>query len=415
MPTHRPPQTNHNRTAPWERFFARVLSPLEQFIEQQSTSSFLLLACTLLALGLANSSVSDAFLQWLHTPIAISVGTARFELGLQHWINEALMSFFFLLVGLELKRELLMGELANKQRAALPVIAAIGGMMVPAIIYWLWNPTGAAAAGWGIPMATDIAFAIGVLSALSKRISPALATFLIALAIVDDIGAVLVIAVFYTEQLHSEALLIAALLTVILVILNLGGIHRITPYLLIGALLWCAMFNSGIHATLSGIILAFAIPARPKNNLQPAPGSLLERHLHFLVAFLIVPLFALTNAAIPIHWHTLTETLAHPVTLGVFSGLLIGKWIGVTGASWIAIKLGIAALPTGLHMRHLHGIGLLAGIGFTMSIFVADLAFSTQPDTLLMAKTGILLASLTAALFGYCWLRFACYHSKINP
>lgn len=414
MPSDHTTDTSHSRTAPWERAFTRVLTPLEQFTQQQSTSSFLLLACTAIALVLANSSFSEQYLHLLHTPIAISVGTARFELGLQHWINEALMSFFFLLVGLELKRELLVGELADRQRAALPAIAAIGGMVIPAAIYWYWNPSGIAEAGWGIPMATDIAFAIGALGALGKRISPALATFLIALAIVDDIGAVLVIACFYTEKLNTEALLISVLLTTILVTFNLGGIRRVVPYLLVGALLWCAMLNSGIHATLAGIVLAFTIPTRPKNNTQQSPAQFLEHQLHFLVAFFVVPLFALANAAIPIDWSAITDTIAHPVTLGVTSGLLLGKWLGITGASWLAIKTGIAAMPNGMSMRHVHGIGLLAGIGFTMSIFVADIAFSSAPELLLMAKTGILMASIASAILGYCWLRFACNDSRMR-
>ena len=457
MPADHTTETNPIRTALWERTFTRVLTPLAQFIQQQSTSSFLLLLCTVIALALANSSFSEAYLHLLHTPISVAVGSARFEMSLQHWINEVLMSFFFLLVGLELKRELVLGELADKQRAALPAIAAIGGMVVPATVYWLLNPSGASAAGWGIPMATDIAFAIGALSALGKRISPALVTFLIALAIVDDIGAVLVIAFFYTEQLHTAALLICLLLTAVLVILNLGGIRHLAPYLLVGVLLWCAMLNSGIHATLAGVVLAFTIPMHPKystphfvsavnelarqmqsnvNNkpsahenetlhvqiatleknleLAQAPAQRLEHQLHFSVAFLVVPLFALANAAIPIRWNELATTLAHPVTLGVTGGLIVGKWLGVVAASWLAVKLKVAALPIGVQMRHIHGIGLLAGIGFTMSIFVADLAFSSTPELLLMAKTGILFASFAAAFFGYCWLRFACNSSRMH-
>lgn len=384
-----------------------IITNLSQFIRQQSTSSFLLLLCAAIALVLANSGFSEQYLHLIHAPLAISLGTVRFELSLQHWINEALMSFFFLLVGLELKRELLLGELADRQRAALPAIAAIGGMVIPAALYWLWNPSGITKAGWGIPMATDIAFAIGALSALGKRISPTLATFLIALAIVDDIGAVLVIACFYTEKLHTEALLISVLLTAILIAFNLSGIRRLTPYLLVGVLLWCAMLNSGIHATLAGIVLAFTIPT--------SPAQYLEHRLHVPVAFFVVPLFALTNAAIPIHWNAITNTFAHPVTLGVISGLMLGKWLGITSASWLAIKTGIATLPSGLSMRHIHGIGLLAGIGFTMSIFVADLAFTAVPELLLMAKTGILIASITSAVFGYCWLRFACNDSRMPP
>ncbi len=402
-------QPEHIRAAPWEPAFARVLLPLERFVQQQSTSSLLLLTCTILALIFANSRFDELYLHTLHIPIAISVGTFRFELSLQHWINEALMSFFFLLVGLELKRELLIGELADKQRAALPAIAAIGGMVVPALLYWLWNPSGIEKSGWGIPMATDIAFAIGALSALGKRIPTALATFLIALAIVDDIGAVIVIACFYTEQLHTTPLLICVLLTALLIVFNLGGIRHLAPYLFVGILLWCAMLNSGIHATMAGVILAFTIPVRAKQ----APAQRLEQQLHFLVAFIVVPLFALANAGIPIHWNDIAHLSAHPVALGVTCGLILGKWLGITGACWLAIKTGIASLPPAMQMRHIHGLGLLAGIGFTMSIFIADLAFTATPELLLLAKTGILLASFLAAILGYCWLRFAYCSDKM--
>lgn len=450
-----PPAVN---IAPWEQAFDRILSPLEDFIHKQTTSSILLMLCTVAALLLANSPLGEHYLHSLHTPVALSIGAWRFELGILHWINEALMGAFFLLVGLELKRELLVGELADVRRAALPIVAAIGGMVVPAGLYWLWNPEGAAAAGWGIPMATDIAFAVGALSLLGKRIPPALVTFLIALAIVDDLGAVLVIALFYTEQLHLGALLVAGAMTLLLVSLNLGGIRRVQPYLLVGVLLWCAMLSSGVHATLAGVILAFTIPIRPKYDprhfisevrelangmenslhwqrdiihneqlrsqvitlenaveLVQAPAQRLEQNLHLPVAFLVIPLFALVNAAIPVELARLGETLLHPITTGVATGLVAGKWLGVTGASWLAIRAGIATMPTGLTMRHVNGIGLLAGIGFTMSIFVADLAFTATPELLLMAKTGILLASLFAGVAGYCWLRFFCgCHTSAN-
>jgi NhaA family Na+:H+ antiporter len=438
-------------TSPWERIFDRVLTPLDDFIHQQITSSILLMVCAITAMLIANSTWGEHYLHFLHTPAAISIGDHRFELGLLHWINEALMSFFFLLVGLELKRELLVGELADVKRAALPIIAAIGGMAIPAALYWWWNPQGVSVAGWGIPMATDIAFAVGVLSLLGERIPKTLVTFLIALAIVDDLGAVMVIAFFYTEHLNISALLIAGALTALLITFNLGGIRRVLPYMLVGILLWCAMLSSGVHATLAGVILAFTIPIRPKYNarhfisevrelsqkmenslrdspdilhnetlrsqvialeqgveLVQAPAQRLELNLHVVVAYLVIPLFALANAAIPVDITEILNIISHQVTAGVISGLIVGKWLGVTAASWLAIKTGLAAMPTGLTMRHIHGIGLLAGIGFTMSIFVADLAFTSEPDLLLMAKTGILLASVISGIGGYCWLRFCC-------
>jgi NhaA family Na+:H+ antiporter len=445
------PQYKAVNSAPWEKAFDRILSPLEEFIHQQTTSSILLIICTIVALVIANSPMGEHYLHNLHTPIAISVGTWRFELSILHWINEALMGAFFLLVGLELKRELLVGELASIRRAILPIAAAIGGMAVPALLYWAWNPEGIAAAGWGIPMATDIAFAVGALSLLGKRIHPTLVTFLIALAIVDDLGAVLVIALFYTEHLNLTALILAGALTLLLISFNLGGIRRVLPYMLVGTLLWGAMMSSGVHATLAGVILAFTIPIRPKYDprhfvkevreltgqmekslhwhldithneklrsqvmalengvkLVQAPAQRLEQTLHLPVAFFIIPLFALANAAIPVDLASISHTVMHPVTAGVVSGLVIGKWLGVAGASWLVIKAGIAAMPVGLTMRHIHGIGLLAGIGFTMSIFVAELAFTNEPDMLLMAKTGILMASVISGFCGYCWLRFYC-------
>jgi Na+:H+ antiporter, NhaA family len=445
------PQEKPVNTAPWEQAFDRVLTPLEDFVHQQTTSSILLMICTASALLLANSGLGQHYLHLLHLPVSISAGNARFDLELSHWINEALMSFFFLLVGLELKRELLVGELADVRRAALPIIAAVGGMAVPAALYWCWNHQGAGAAGWGIPMATDIAFAVGVLSLLGERIPKSLITFLIALAIVDDLGAVMVIALFYTEQLNFVALAVAGLLTGVLVTFNLGGIRRVLPYMLVGILLWCAMLSSGVHATLAGVLLAFTIPIRPKYNarhfisevqqlshqmenslhdcpdilhndalraqvialeqgveLVQAPAQRLELNLHVVVAYLVIPLFALANAGIPFDIAAISHTIAHPVTAGVMTGLVLGKWLGVAGASWLAIKTGLAAMPNGLGMREIHGIGLLAGIGFTMSIFVADLGFTAEPELLLMAKTGILLASATSGICGYCWLRFYC-------
>lgn len=446
---------NRNRAdvhnAPWENAFNRVLDPLQEFTGKQVTSSLLLMACTATALVLANSPLAESYAHLLHTPIALTLGEQQFSLSLQHWINEALMGFFFLLVGLELKRELMVGELADPRRAALPIAAALGGMVIPAGIYWLWNPQGVAGAGWGIPMATDIAFAVGALNLLGKRIPSSLVTFLIALAIVDDLGAVLVIALFYTQQLDLQALLAAGLLTGLLISLNLGGVRRVLPYMLLGILLWCAMLNSGVHATLAGVILAFTIPIQPKYNprhfineikeltdkmesslhshadiihneelrsqvsaletgveLVQAPAQRLEHELHIPVAYLIIPLFALANAAIPLDITALGKTLTHPVTTGVALGLVIGKWIGVTLSSWLALRSTLATMPAGLSMKHIHGIGLLAGIGFTMSIFVADLAFNAEADMLLMAKTGILFASLFSGIAGYCWLRFFC-------
>jgi len=360
------------------------------------------------------------------------------------------MALFFFVVGLELKREILVGELANPRMAALPIVAAIGGMLVPALIYFSINPEGDAARGWGIPMATDIAFALGAIALLASRVPRALITFLVALAIVDDLGAVMVIAVFYTEKLSMGWLMTSAMFFGLLMVLNIAGIRKITPYFILAVFLWYAMLESGVHATLAGILGAFTVPARPKYNpthfsnhikesialfdashvpgqsimtndklrgivhslesgaLQvQAPLQRLEHAWHLPVAYLVIPVFALFNAGIPLEFASIGDTLTHPVTLGVSMGLVVGKVLGISGFSWVAIKLGIGRLPAGTRFNQIIGVSLLGGIGFTMSIFIAELGFAHQPQLLLMAKTGILFASLFAGIAGFIWLYLA--------
>jgi len=435
--------------APWEKSFDKILTPFEEFLHRQTTSGLLLIATAILALVLANSSLSGAYLHWVHTPVAISIGDWSLEKTLQHWVNDGLMALFFFVVGLELKREILVGELAVPRQAVLPIIAAVGGMVVPALIYYICNPEGEAARGWGIPMATDIAFAIGALVLLADRVPKALITFLVALAIVDDLGAVVVIALFYTDQLIWEALVLAAVLLGVLIVFNRAGIRQPLPYFLVGALLWFALLKSGVHATLAGVLTAFSIPARPKYdprrfsehvkalmarfdtshqpgksimtnvNLRAVVQSLissvrmvetplqrLEHRMHLPVAFLVIPLFAFINAGIPLSFATLADTLVHPVTLGVVFGLVLGKFLGIAGASWLALKLGIAQLPAQTRFSQIAGVALLAGIGFTMAIFIAELGFANQPEYLLMAKTGVLVASILAGAGGFFWLRW---------
>ena len=436
-------------TAPWEKSFERILTPLEQFIHKQTTSGVLLMICAVIALAIANSPAHLGYEKLLHKEISIAFSTASFSLSIHHWINELLMALFFLVIGLELKRELLVGELSTPRQALLPIMAAIGGMVVPAAFYLLLNPEGPAAKGWGIPMATDIAFAIGALSLLGARVPKNLVTFLIALAIVDDLGAVAVIALFYTDELNMIALSYAALCTGILLSFNLGGIRHGLPYAMVGALLWAAMLASGIHATIAGIVIAFAIPIRPKFDprlfitrvrelndkmeksvqedpdiihnyelrsmvntlgdavyLVQAPAQRAELGFHLPVAYLVIPIFALANAGIPIEFSSFDDYLVHPISLGVMAGLLLGKTVGITGFTWVTLKLGWATLPEGLRMSHVFGVSLLGGIGFTMSIFIADLGFVDYPQDLLMAKTGILTASLIAGLGGFAWLYF---------
>lgn len=440
-------KTGEVYTAPWEKAFDRVLTPLEEFIHRQTTSAILLMLCAVMALYLANSRWNETYHHLVEMPFTIGFQNYFLSMSLHHWINDGLMAIFFFVVGLELKREILVGELSNPKQALLPIIAAFGGMLMPALIYIGINPQGPTFSGWGIPMATDIAFALGTLALLGNRIPKSLLTFLVALAIVDDLGAVLVIAVFYTETLDWTALAVVFLLLGFLVSLNLGGIRQPLPYILVGMLLWLAMLKSGVHATLAGIFLAFSIPMSPKYDprrflfhankmvkqiqeaydkekniikneemrsrlialsdgvqLVQAPAQALEHKMHMPSAYLIIPIFSLANAGIPIDWASLGSNLMNPVTSGIVAGLVGGKLIGVFGFTWIAVRLGLSPLPEGLNFKHIVGVGLMAGIGFTMSIFIAELGFTHHPKDLLMAKTGILLASLIAGLSGYIWL-----------
>jgi NhaA family Na+:H+ antiporter len=433
--------------APWEQAFNRVLTPIEEFIHRQTSSGILLMLCAIAALIIANSSWAETYQHILEMPFTIGMGEWVLSMSLHHWINDGLMALFFFVVGLELKRELLVGELSNFRAALLPIIAAIGGMMLPAVIYMGLNPAGHTFDGWGVPMATDIAFALGVLALLGGRAPKALLGFLVALAIVDDLGAVLIIAIFYTEQLNFNVLIAAIAILLLLASLNLGGIRKPLPYVLLGLFLWFAFLKSGIHATLAGILLAFLIPIRPKYNPErflqranqllqeirenfqeepniiknykmrakvhalengihkvQAPAQVLEYHMHIPTAYLIVPIFSLANAGVPIAWSELGNTILHPVSLGVIAGLVLGKLLGISGFVWLAIKLKIGKLPPDLNMKHIIGASLLGGIGFTMSIFIAELGFAHSPEDLLMAKTGILFASLIAGISGYLWL-----------
>jgi NhaA family Na+:H+ antiporter len=433
--------------APWEKSFDKILTPFEEFIHRQTTSGLLLMGMAILALILANGPYAEAYSKVIHTYISIGVGEWRLKMTLQHWVNDGLMVFFFFVVGLELKREFLVGELADPRNAAMPIAAAIGGMVVPALIYFAINPSGDAALGWGVPMATDIAFAVGALALLASRVPRALITFLVALAIVDDLGAVMVIAFFYTESIAMVPLMVAGALFALLLALNMIGIRKTIPYFILAVFLWYALLQSGVHATIAGILGAMTVPATPKFDPQrfsecitnlmhkfdashqhgksimtneslrgvvqtlgngvhsvEAPLQRLEHIWHLPVAYLVIPIFALVNAGIPLEFDSLSETMKHPVLIGVSLGLVVGKFIGITGFSWLVLKLGFAQLPKGTRFTQIAGVSLLAGIGFTMSIFVAQLGFGEREDLLLMAKTGILAASLLTGVAGYVWL-----------
>ncbi|RLJ18149.1 Na+/H+ antiporter NhaA [bacterium endosymbiont of Escarpia laminata] len=441
--------TKKEFVAPWEKAFDRVLTPLEEFIHRQTTSGVLLMLCAVVALYVANSQWNEAYHHLLELPFTIGVPGFQLSKSLHHWINDGLMAMFFFVVGLELKREILVGELADPKQAVLPIVAAIGGMLVPVFFYISFNPEGHTLNGWGVPMATDIAFALGALALLGKRVPKNLLTFLVALAIVDDLGAVLVIALFYTETINIPALAIAAAMLGLLVSLNLGGIRRPLPYILLGVVLWIAMLKSGVHATLAGIFLAFTIPMRPKYDpdrflsqinkmvgqikrayqreenivindelrarvralgegvqLVQAPAQILERKMHLPSAYLVIPIFSLANAGIPIDWSSIGSIVTHPVSVGIATGLVFGKLIGIAGFSWVAVRLGLTTLPHGLNFKHIVGVALMGGIGFTMSIFIAELGFAHHAEDLLMAKTGILFASALAGVSGFLWLYF---------
>jgi len=433
--------------APWEKAFKRITTPFEHFLHAQTTTGLVLMCMTILALLLANSPLYDSYSHFFHTYIKFTVGSWELKYSLHHWINDGLMATFFFIIGLEIKREVTAGELANIKAAMLPILAAIGGMVVPAMIYLSINGGGPGANGWGIPMATDIAFAISALVLLGRRVPTALVTFLVALAIVDDLGAVLVIALFYTETINLIPLGLSGAMFLLLIAFNRFGIHMILPYFIVGLFLWVFMLESGVHATIAGVLAALAIPSKPKKapasfaedtkklideydkypvtedhimhekqkailtNIKDridevgTPAARLEHTLHLPVALIIIPLFALANAGIKIDFSSIGSTILEPVSLGIIGGLIFGKVIGIFGISWLAIKLKIAKLPENSTMSQVFGVSFLAGIGFTMSIFVADLAFVGHPEFVFQAKVGILSASLFAGLFGYLWLR----------
>ena len=409
----------------WERLFGKLLTPIEAFTRNSSASGILLIVCTLAALIIANSPWSDGYHHLLHQPLAVSLGDYKIEMSLHHWVNDGLMALFFYLVGLEIKHEVMVGELSSLSQAALPIIAAIGGMIAPALVYSAINAGGAGSAGWGISMATDIAFAIAVLILLGDRIPAGLVTILVALAIVDDLGAVVVIALFYTETIQVGPLLAALGCFALQLALNRFGVRKPWPYLTIALVMWALMLFSGVHATIAGVLGALATPVRTLYNPEEfsrearklldkfdiyrrrehdfleserlvgvlhtlnyginqaqAPLQRLEHSLHDPVYFLIIPLFAFFNA-----------------------GVTIGKFVGVFGAVWLSVRLGIGKLPTGVNFRHVCGMGILAGIGFTMSIFISELAFKGEDLLLNNAKIAILAASIIASLAGYAWLR----------
>lgn len=424
----------------------KILFPFQEFIKKEASSGILLVLCTLLALAWANSPWYYGYVSLWETKVSISFGGFVLEEPLIHWINDGLMALFFFIVGLEIKREILVGELASSRKAALPIAAALGGMLVPAGIYAALNAGKIGAPGWGIPMATDIAFALGVLALLGNRVPLGLKVFLTALAIVDDLGAVLVIALFYTAEISWISLGFAAGLLTFLLAANLAGVRHPMIYFLLGCCVWLALLKSGIHATVAGVLVAMTIPARARLNtdeflgrgrallreiedagisgenepliedqraaiqaLESAiehvemPLERLERIMHPWTTFFILPLFALANAGVVLSGN-FSEALTSLVSLGIIGGLVVGKQIGITFFSWLAVRGGIASLPDRVSWLQIYGVGWLGGIGFTMSLFVAGLAFGNSP-LLPVAKLGILISSLIAGIIGWILLK----------
>ncbi|MBZ0198835.1 MAG: Na+/H+ antiporter NhaA [Ignavibacteriaceae bacterium] len=433
----------------------KIARPFQKFLHTESSGGIILLAATVVALIWANSPWSSLYNDLWHSHFKIGFDNFNLDYSLHHWINDGLMVIFFFVVGLEIKRELLVGELSSVRQAALPIAAALGGMIVPAAIYFAFNSTGNETAGWGIPMATDIAFVVGLFALLGKNVPVSLKIFITALAIVDDIGAVLVIAVFYSSEISLIALGIAAGLILLLILLNKLGVRSILIYSVVGFILWLAFLKSGIHATIAGVLLAFTIPAYSRLNTKEfldkgnyllkefdyageeganiltneprqsivqelksgvakmmTPLQIFEHGLHPWVSFFIMPVFALANAGVGFS-SDFFDHLVSPVSVGIIAGLFAGKQLGIFSFSWLAVKLGIAAKPNGVTWKLIYGAAVMAGIGFTMSLFISNLAFA---DELLVkiSKVGILTASFLSGVIGFIILKTSINKTSIN-
>ncbi|MHA6289171.1 Na+/H+ antiporter NhaA [Maricaulis sp. CAU 1757] len=372
-----------------------ILARLNEFLRLESAAGLILIVAAALALIAANSPLAELRDGLLATPIAIEVGALAIDKPLTLWINDLLMAVFFLLVGLEIKREVLEGQLNSLDKSALPLVAALGGMVGPVLVYLAFNAdTPATQSGWAIPAATDIAFALGILLLLGKRVPTALKVLLLAIAIIDDLGAILIIALFYTEQVALQPLALAVAASAMLIALNRGRVQSLPIYLLVGAVLWTCLLKSGVHATLAGVITALAVPLQSRDDASHSPLHALEHKLHPWVAFGVLPIFAFANAGVAFGGLTLGDLTA-PVTLGIIAGLVIGKQFGVFGAMALAIRLRIARRPEGVSWLHLYGLSCLTGVGFTMSLFIGGLAFA-DPDLMERVRLGVLVGSALA-------------------
>jgi NhaA family Na+:H+ antiporter len=440
-----------------QRSLEYMHEPFSSFIRAQTTSSLFLLLSTIVALWWANSVYSSTYINLVHTPIGVFLGDFEFRASLKHIINDGLMVVFFLLLGLEIKREVLSGDLAQPENRRMLIFCAIGGMVVPAVIYSLLNWGLDTQIGWGIPMATDTAFALGVLTIVRKHVPVSLLTFIVGLAIVDDVGAILVIALFYTQEISVMHLSSAFALIAFLAAANYAGVRQPIFYITIGVASWWMMLMSGVHATVAGVAIALTVPARSKlgsgesldkakktiismqkeiddvdalgssqdhkqvleiRDLAENAGTPLRRWedvLHLPVALFILPLFALINAGVVFDFNLFIDSLRHPVGLGIITGLVVGKFIGISGACWLGLHYKIGSLPKGVNIQHVIGASLIAGIGFTMSTFIATVGFDGQPEYLHNAKTSILVASIISAILGVLYLRMNTSKQGKNP
>lgn len=374
----------------------KFISPIREFIADSRAVGIVLISCTFISLIISNSSWAESYIDFWEMDVHLPVPKLNLPHTVTHIINDALMTLFFVLAGLEIKRELLVGELKSVKKSMLPIFAAMGGMIVPATIFLLWNGGTALDRGWGIPMATDIAFSLGILSLLGKRAPLSLKIFLTALAIIDDVGGIITIAIFYASEIDYTYLFMGGGMLFILTLMNLLKVKRYYLYFVLGVVMWYFIFNSGVHATISGVLLALTIPLRKID--------MLEHRLHDPVNFIIMPLFALANTAIILP-DSFSFILTSPVNHGIFTGLVLGKPVGITLFCMLAVIFRIASLPKGLTWKHIFGVGLIAGIGFTISIFMATLAYTALPGIVIVAKVSIIAASLAAGLLGFIYLR----------
>ena len=389
------------------------MTGIKEFIQKESSAGIILILITILALLLENSSLSTIYNNFLHTHVEVRFGNLQIAKPLLLWVNDGLMAIFFFLIGLEVKREVLEGHLSSISQVALPGIAAIGGMVVPALVFIAFNQGESfAMKGWAIPTATDIAFALGILSLLGNRVPVSLKLFLMALAIIDDLGAIVIIALFYTTDLSTISIAVSLISLIILFIMNKMGVTKKAAYILIGIILWVSVLKSGVHATLAGVALAFMIPlnSQDKDGKKFSMSKELEHDLHYWVAFFILPLFAFVNAGVDLRGISI-EDMTGTVPMGIMFGLFVGKQVGVFGFSWLAIKFGIASLPKESSFTQLYGLAVLTGIGFTMSLFVDSLAYDDTQIYHYADKLAILLGSVLSGLIGYIILRIA----KNNP